>query len=161
MNKKIYYYNFKPLNAWLVFNVIITLLIGSCLFCGSNIWYYPQVPVLIGVVIFSWIMWWYKYIHPQIMAVITDESIKIDHNNPLKWKDIAYAEECEVYCFFKPHKVIALVPHDGIDYKYNWMQKNNPFPAFSIPLYNLLSPQDEAELTALIDKKIGLKKLKQ
>ena len=157
MNQKIYYYNFKPLNAWLVFNILITLLIGLCFFCGARIWFYPQMFVLVGVVIFSWIMWWYKYIHPQIMAVVTDESIKIDHNNPLKWEDIAYAEEQDVYCCFKMRKVLALVPHDDINYQYNWMQKHNPFPAFSIPLYGLLSPQDEAELTALIDKKIGIK----
>lgn len=160
MRQKIYYYNFKPLNAWLVFNILITLLIGSCFVCGTRVWLYPQMYVLCGVVLFSWAVWYYKYIHPQIMAVITDESIKIDHNNPLKWEDIAYAEERDVYCFFKPHRVIALVPHDDIDYKYNLMQKHNPFPAFAIPLYGLLSPQDEAELIALIDKKIGLKHLK-
>lgn len=160
MNQKIYYYNFKPLNAWLVFNLVITLLVGSCIFCGANIWLYSQIFVLIGVVLFSWIMWWYKYIHPQIMAVVTDESIKIDHTNPLKWEDVAYAEERDVYCFFKMHRIIALIPHDDIDYKYNWLQLHNPFPAFSIPLYGLLTPKDESELTALVDKKIGLKRIK-
>ncbi|MBR1825699.1 MAG: hypothetical protein IJ770_03835 [Alphaproteobacteria bacterium] len=158
MNKT-YYYNFKPLNAWLCFNILITLLIGSCFLCGARIWLYPQMYVLVGAVLFSWGVWYYKYVRPQVMAIITDESIKIDHNNPLKWSDIAYAEEREVYCCFKMRKIIALIPHDGIDYKYNWLQKHNAgFTAFSIPLYGLLSKQDEAELTALIDKKIGLRR---
>ncbi|MBQ9271276.1 MAG: hypothetical protein IJ218_03325 [Alphaproteobacteria bacterium] len=158
---KIYYYNFKALNAWLVFNLLLTLLICSCFLCGTRIWLYPQMYVIIGVVLFSWCTWYYKYMYPQIMAVVTDDSIKIDHTNPLKWSDIAYAEEREVYCCFKMRKIIVIVPRDDIDYQYNWLQKHNAgFTAFSIPLYGLLSKHDEQELAELIDRKIGLKKLR-
>ena len=158
---KIYYYNFKPLNAWLIFNLLITFSIGLCFFCDAQIRLYPQMYVLFGVVLFSWSIWYYKYIHPQIMAVVTAESIKIDHNNPLKWSDIAYAEERKVFCCFKMRKIIVLVPHDNIDYQYNWLQKHNAgFTAFSIPLYGLLSAQDEQELTELVSRKIGLRKAK-
>lgn len=161
MNPKIYYYKFKPFNAWLLFNIIITLLLCLCSKYYPQMWYYPQTSVLVGVILFSWVTWYYKYIHPQTMAVVTDEDITIDHNDPLRWEDIAYAEEREVYCCFKMRKIIVLVPRDDINYNYNWLQKHNAgFTPFSIPLYGLLTPQDEAELTALIDKKIGLRKLK-
>ena len=103
-----FYYNFKPLNLWLLFNIAITLLVGSCFLCGWRILLYPQMWIIIGSVIFSWGVWYYKYIHPQTMAVITDESIKIDHTNPIKWKDIDHAEENDVYCCLRKHRVLAL-----------------------------------------------------
>jgi hypothetical protein len=126
--------------------------------CGWRILLYPQMWIIFGCVFFSWGVWYYKYIHPQTMAVITDESIKIDHTNPIKWKDIAYAEENDVYCCFKKHRVLALIPKENIDYRYNWLQKHNPFPPFSIPLYGLLKKEDEEELVSLVLKKVKLKK---
>lgn len=159
MNKK-FYYNFKPLNAWLIFNLIITLLVGSCFMCGWQVLFWPQMQVLIGTVLFSWGTWYYKYIYPQIMAVVTDESIKIDHTNPLKWQDIDYAQEQDVFCCFRKYRVLALIPKKDISYKYIWWQKYNCFPAFSIPLYGLLTKEDEKELMSLIAKKVKLKHFK-
>ena len=94
------------------------------------------------------------------MAVITDKDITIDHNAPLAWKDIAYAEETIVKCCGKNRKVLSLVARDGIDYKYNWLQNHNPFPAFSIPLYGIISKEDEEKITKIIDKKVGIKSAK-
>lgn len=159
--KKTFYYNFKPLNLLLLFNTGITLLVGSCFWCGWRILLYPQMWIIIGSVIFSWGVWYYKYIHPQTMAVITDESIKIDHTNPIKWKDIDHAEEKDVYCCFKKHRVLALIPKENIDYRYNWLQKHNPFPEFSIPLYGLLIPEDEKEITNIVSQKVKLISLKR
>lgn len=155
MEKKIYY-NFKPLNLWLLFNIVITLLVVSCAFCGRGIWAYPQTWVILGTVVFSWAVWYYKYIHPQTMAVVTDESIKIDHSNPLKWQDIDHAEERDVNCCFTPHRVLALIPKKNIDYKYNWLQKHNPFPEFSIPLYGLLTAEDEKEIVKIVAAKVKI-----
>lgn len=161
MNKKIFYYNFKPFNAWLVFNILLTLAIILCFLSCNKVYLYFQMYVIAGVTLFSWIAWYYKYIHPQIMAIITEEYIKLDHTNPLKWSDIAYAEERDVYCCCKTRRIIVLVPHDGINYKYNWLQKHNAwFTPFSIPLYGLLSKEDETEISTIIDKKIGIRRLK-
>lgn len=157
--QKIIYYNFKWFNAWFIFNLILTLLIVSCLFC-PRIMFYSQMYVIIGVVIFSWLMWAYKYLYPQKMAIITDESIKIDHTAPLKWGDVIAAEEREIFCCFKKRKIIVLIPRKGLDYPYNWLQKHNPgFTAFSVPLYGLLSPQDEAEIRKIIEQHVKIKPL--
>ena len=160
MAEKIIYYSFKRCNAWLIFNLIFSLLIGACFVCCPHICFYPQMYILVGVVIFSWIMWGYKYIYPQKMAVITDESIKIDHTAPLKWADFAAAEEREIYCCFQKRKIVVLLPKENLDYPYNWVQKHNPgFTAFSIPLYGLLSPEDEKEIITTIEKHIKIKLL--
>lgn len=157
--QKIIYYNFKWFNAWFIFNIALTLLVLSCLFC-PQIMFYKQMYVIIGAVVFSWLVWAYKYLYPQKMAIITDESIKIDHSAPLKWADIVAAEEREIYCCFKKRKIIVLLPRDNLDYKYSWLQKHNPgFTAFSIPLYGLLSPRDEAEIRKIIEQHIKIKSL--
>ena len=159
MQTKIYYYNFKTNYAWLIFNIIFTLLmVYGFLYCQMEI--YTQSYVLLGVLVFSWGVWWYKYVHKQVMVVVNDESIKIDHTQPLKWKDVAKAEERIVQCCGRK-KVIVLIAKEGIDYKYNFLQKHNAdFTPFSIPLYGILTPEDEKELTELVAKKVKLTKLK-
>ena len=156
MNKT-FYYNFKAFNLWLLFNIIITVLTGLCFIEGWQIILYPQMWTIIGSVIFSWAMWYYKYVHPQTMAVINDESIKIDHTAPLKWKDISHAKEVDVWCFFRKRHVLSLVPKKNIKYQYNWLQRHNPFPPFSIPLYGLMTPKDEKEIVKSVAKKVKLK----
>ena len=158
--KEVIYYKFKKgigAYLWLVFDIAAL----AFLFCG--IWHYPYCAswwqcILLFVIFGAHLgLWFYKYATDNEMAVITDDSIKIDHNNPLKWDDVAYAEEIMVDCCGLK-KVISLVPHDGIDYKYNWLQRHNAgFTAFSIPLYGIISPEDEEKITKIIEKKIGLK----
>ena len=105
--------------------------------------------------------WLYKYVAENEMAVITDKDIKIDHNNPIAWKDIAYAEEKTVRCCGENRKILSLVPHDGVDYKYSWLQLHNAgFTAFSIPLYGIISKEDEEKIIKIIDKKVGIKSSK-
>lgn len=154
---RIFYYNFKPINAFLLFNIVFTAIVASCFMCGWKILYLPQMWVLIGTVLFAWGIWYYKYIHPQIMAVVTNESIKIDHTQPLKWQDISHAEIKEITCWCKKYRVLSLVPKEGIDYKYVWLQKHNPFPPFSIPLYGLMTKSDEEEISAIVAKKVMIK----
>ena len=90
--------------------------------------------------------------------MITPESIKIDHCNPLNWKDIRFAEERIVHCMGMRRKVIVLVPVDNLDYKYNFLQKHNgEFTPFSIPLYGILSKDDEDKIRNIVAKKVPLK----
>ena len=66
-----------------------------------------------------------------------------------------------VRCCGKLRKVIVLIPHDNIDYKYNFLQRHNgEFTPFSIPLYGILSKEDEEKMVNLIARKVGLKTIK-
>ena len=116
--------------------------------------------VLWGTLAFSCAVWSWKYLHKQRLALITDESIAIDHCQPLAWNDIDYAEERVVRCCFRKLKIIVLIPKSGLDYQYNFLQRHNgDFTAFSIPLYEIITKTDAEEITALIAKKVKLTRL--
>jgi hypothetical protein len=155
-NEKIFYYKFEPINAWFVFNtaLLIVLLYGSfrCPFLLS--WW--QTQVLWDGAVFSVLAWGYKYLLKHRAAVIDDEAVTIDHCRPLPWADIRAAEEKTVKCGLRKYRVIVLEPKEGIDYRYNFLQKHNcRFSPFSIPLYGILSDEDIAEIKRLISEKVG------
>ena len=76
------------------------------------------------------------------------------------WKDIEIAEERMVTCCGKKRRVIVLIPKKGIDYKYNFLQKHNgDFTPFCLPLYGLLTPEDEEKVFRIVTHKVGLKAL--
>lgn len=158
MHSKIYYYQFKRLNCWLLFNI---LLVAKAVYCAIKhpvVFAYPQSYVLLACIFVSVAAWCYKYLLRHPVALVTSESIKIDHCQPLKWKDIESTEEKVVYCGFKKMPVLVLNPKKNIDYKYNFLQKHNSgFTAFSIPLYDVMTPEDKDELVDFIHKKIDEK----
>ena len=161
--KEIIYYRFKKgfwAWVWLAFDLVVLAGLFKCLCCPISYLYTWQILTLMIIIGAHLGVWLYKYAAENEMAVINDNDIKIDHNNPVAWKDIAYAEEKMVRCCGKDRKVLSLVPHDGIDYKYNWLQNHNPFPAFSIPLYGIISKEAEAEIIKIVDKKVGIKSAK-
>lgn len=157
---QVFYYHFKPLNGWLVLNIVLLAMLGYCLAkCPCLLWWW-QSQVLIGTFLFSVAVWGYKYLCRHTMAVIDDKSITIDHCRPLLWKDVESAEERLVRCGFRKLKVIVLIPKQGIDYKYNFLQKHNgDFTPFSVPLYGILTVEDEAKITKVIAKKVKIKPL--
>ena len=163
MNEVIYY-KFKKgfwCWLWLIFDVAALALLFKCLCCPVRL-YTWQILALLIVVAAHLGVWLYKFAADNEMAVISDKDIKIDHNNPIAWKDIAYAEEKMVRCCGKDRKILSLVPHDGIDYKYSWLQLHNAgFTAFSIPLYGIISKEDEEKIIKIIEKKVGIKTLKE
>jgi len=152
---KIYYYRFKRLNCWLLFNL---LLIAKAVYCAIKcpiVFAYPQSYVILGCIFVSVAAWCFKYMLKHPMAYVNEESIKIDHCNPLKWEDVESTEEKDVYCGFKHMPVLVLNPKKGIDYKYNFLQKHNSgFTAFSIPLYDIVDPNDRDELVKFIKQKV-------
>ena len=158
MEEKVFYYKFNKLNSWLCFNIAYFIVILHCVICCPRLLLWPQTQVFVGAFVFSVFAWCYKYVIKHKCAVITAESIKIDHTQPLKWQDIESAEIRYVWCCFKKRKILVLTPKPDIDYKYNFLQKhNNPFTPFSIPLYGILSLADEQELTAIVITKVGVK----
>ncbi len=159
MNKT-FYYRFNPLNAWLIFNCALAITFIWGLFHCPCLLYWMQTQILLGVLVFSFLAWGWKYLIKHKMAVVTDEDITIDHCAPLKWTDIKFAEEKFARCGWCKYKIIALVPKEGIDYKYNFLQKHNgEFTAFSIPLYNIITKEDAEEIRKIIENKVTLKKM--
>ncbi len=156
------YYSFKKNYWWLTLNLLLLALLGWCLIQNPAfiVWWQYQLLVLVAII---WLfLWIYKYLMSIPMAVYDDKTIKIDHNNPIAWKDIKCAEERLVDCCGKKRKVIILVPKDGIEYDYNWLQKNNcGFTAFSLPLYGILTTDDEEKIRNVVACKVGLKRLEE
>lgn len=158
--QEIIYYHFKKNYVWLILNVLALALLGSCLFKSLSYACWWEFQVLFALLVFSLLIWVYKYAMKQPMAVITDETIKIDHTNPIAWKDIESAEERMVKCCGKERRVIVLLPKKNIDYKYNFLQKHNgDFTAFCLPLYGILTPEDEEKVFRIVADKVGLKAL--
>ncbi len=154
------YYHFKKNYIWLMLNVMALVLIASCLLKSLSYACWWEFQVLTGLFIFTLLIWIYKYAIKQPMAVITDETIKIDHSNPIAWKDIELAEERMVKCCGKERRVIVLLPKKGLDYKYSFLQKHNgEFTPFCLPLYGILTPEDEEKVFRIVAEKVGLKAL--
>lgn len=152
---KVFYYKFDWLNAWFVLNAVLLIMIAHCFYCCPCLIYWWQTQVIIGTVLFSVLVWCWKYVFKHKMAVVTDDDITIDCCKPLKWKDIASAEQKDVRCWFKNYKVIVLNPKTDIKYQYNFLQKHNcGFTPFSIPLYGIVSEQDIDELKKIIKEKV-------
>ena len=162
--KEVIYYKFKKgfwCYAWLILDLVALGVLFKCFWCMAPHYYMAEILILMVVFGIHLGIWLYKFAADNEMAVITDKDIKIDNNNPIEWKNIAYAEEKTVKCCGKERKILSLVPHDGIDYKYNWLQLHNAgFTAFSIPLYGIISKEDEEKIVKIVDKKVGIKSAK-
>ncbi len=151
-----FYYHFKKNYVWLALNFLFLGLVCSCLFCYPAIIYWHQTWVLLGTAVFSFVLWGIKYLVKHRVALVDSTSIKIDHNKPLRWKDIAAAEYRTVRCCFRDLPVIALHPKEGLNYPYNLLQEycaGTDFTAFSIPLY-ALTPEEKDEIIGIISKKV-------
>lgn len=94
-NKPLYalfYYDRRKLKLLLAFNLIV---LAALVVFGKNI-FYPQIPAGLLVILlwfFSTLASAHVCFFPQKLAIVTDEEIKIDDNAPLKWKNIAEANE--------------------------------------------------------------------
>lgn len=158
--QKTFYYHFKKNWLWLGLNLIFLGGMLSCCFKHPAFWVWWEAKTLTILLLLLLALWIYLFLMKHKMAVIDDESIKIDHNKPLKWADVAFAEERIVRCCGSKRRVIVLIPKEDLKYDYNFLQKHNgEFTPFSIPLYGILDPEDEVELTKIVALKTGLKRL--
>lgn len=150
-DKKVFYYHFSKLNGWTFLNAILTLclplyFISGCVGCfGYGI--VIAIPVL-------WILWVMYYVVKHPAVVVDANGIKIDHCDMLPWDAIAGVREETVRCGFKKRRVLVLVPKEGVDYRYNFLQKHNPFPPFSIPLYGILIADDEKAIVEIVNERV-------
>ena len=160
--QKIFYYTFRKFNLHLVLTFLITLSVLCALKCCPRIFLWWPVIAFCFALALCWITWILLYVVKHKMLVITNKNIKIDHCEPLAWKDIDHAEIRFVrYCLCKK-PIIALVPKKKIKYNYNLLQKQLmkrgcDFPPFSIPLYEIVSPYDAIEIYNIIAEKTKFK----
>lgn len=150
MISKKFYYRFKHIDCVLIFAGLDFVLL-----CCLGL----KHPLLWTLFIGTIALWVYKNFFPQTAVIITDDFIKIDKSDPLSWKDVKSAEFKEVRLFFKDKKILSLIPKKNIHYNYSLLQKNNCyFGPFPIPLYGILTHEDEEEIIRLVQKKVKIKK---
>lgn len=103
-------------------------------------------------------LWVYKNLWRQKAVVITDNDIKIDHTNLLPWKDIQNAEIQTVLLCGGEMNILSLIPKKNIQYHYNYLQRHNgAFGTFPVPLYGILTPDDEREIIQIVKKHVKIK----
>lgn len=146
MKQKIFYYHFKRNDNSLWAMIIAFVLLALTCFSSPLMW---------GVFLIAALIWGYKHVYKLPAVVITDKNIKIDHSTPVAWKDIKTAKIQSGHMCGKDYKILSLIPKKGITYHYNWLQKHNSiFGPFPIPMYGVLTPQDEKEIMRLVKAKV-------
>ena len=114
--KKSFYYQFKKVDS-----ILFVLLLELIFVCFLGL----ACPALWVVFILTACVWGYKNFVKHAGVVITDQCIKVDYSNPIEWKDLQYAEIRTVRLCGKDKKILSLIPKEGIQYKYSFLQKNN------------------------------------
>ena len=155
---KVFYYHFKTNWIWLGLTLLLLAFMLHCMFCYPILIYWWQSWTLLGVGLYSLILWGIKYLCRHQMAIIDDKRIKIDHCRPLPWRKVAFAEFKIARCCFQKLPIIVLRPKKPLRYRYNLLQKwcaHSDFTPFSIALY-ALTPNDAKRITALIAQKTTL-----
>lgn len=115
-------------------------------------------PFILFLFFITGALWGYKTLVKHVAVEITDEYVKIDKSEPLYFKNIKSAEIKEVRLCGKNKKILSLTPKKNIKYNYSYLQLNNcDFGPFPIPLYGILTKEDEKEIVELISKKVKMK----
>lgn len=156
-----FYYDYRQLVVLLIVYSLITIFIYIVAVSLYQVNFYNSW-VLLGLQIITEIFSllalasiFFVVIFPQKLAVVNKDGIKIDHNQLLRWQDIAVAEE-KYTSYISRRPFMALHLKEGALNKYNltFMQKlckNNIFTPFSIPMY-AMRPEDAAHIRELIKK---------
>lgn len=150
-----FYYDKKQLYLLTIINItlLVTVVILSNTISNS-LWWCSIVSVIcllsVSASLFVTLM-------PQRLASISEIGLKIDHNELLKWEDIATAEKIKPSRFSK-RKIIVFKLKDNISYPLTFMQKisaNSPYGAFSIPLY-AMTKEDCEKIEQEIEKYVKI-----
>ncbi len=145
-NAETFYYSQQALIALTLLYAIIAILVyilaNGLERCGC-LSFYPTLFISLCITVFLTLCALgsavFVMIYPPKVAVVTNKSIKIDHNVPLLWEDVELAEE-KYSCQLTRRPLIALHLKQGVTYPLTFMQKlckHNVFTPFSIPLYAL------------------------
>lgn len=163
IKETIFYYDRRQLIILSVLYAMITVfiyMIAVCLlqacFYGSWLLLGLQIATeIIGLLALGSAL--FVTFFPQKLAVVNKDGIKIDHNQLLKWHDIAVAEE-KYTSYINRRPFMALHLKEGAleQYRLTFMQKlckNNIFTPFSIPMY-AMRPEDAAHIREMIKKQV-------
>lgn len=146
-----FYYSRRKIGLYLLLN--FGLLALAALFTWSifpdytPIYLYALIACAISL--FSTLI---VFIFPMPLAVLDDNQIKIDHNNPLRWSQIKRLEEQDVECLGVNRSILKIIPTSLPNYKKSLMQKitdSSRFGMFSIPLY-AMDEKSAKRITKLI-----------
>ena len=156
MSKSItFYYSRRKLGIYLLLNLVLLALAGLftwIIFPDYSLVYgYALITCVISLLA-SLIV----FIFPMKLAVLNDESIKIDHNEPLLWSQIKTIEKEGVVCFGVDRSIIKLIPTKLSNYHKSLMQRitdSSRFGMFSIPLY-AMDKKSAQEITKLIEEHV-------
>ncbi len=136
-NVQTFYYSRKKLGLYLLFNLLLLAL--AVIFTLTVFPEYPAVYYFaIGSCLLSVIGALTVFILPLPLAIITEESIKIDRASPLPWKSIHSIRKVQIGRGLFKKTIIRLSPRSLSNYHLNLMQKisaKSQFGSFSIPLY--------------------------
>ena len=158
MEKQIFYYSRQKLGCYLLFNIglmLLALLFTWTIFPNYKpIFYFALIACNISI-LSSLIAFLARF----SVATITDEGLKIDHNQPLKWSQIQKIEKVTTGEWYYAKDFLKITPKNIKDYKMGFMQKlseKSPFGAFSVPLY-AMSKKDAKKVEKLIKMHLSQK----
>ena len=155
-NKQIFYYSRRKLGYYLLYN--LGLLALALLFTWSifpkyePVYYFALITCCISIL--SALL---AFLIRFAVITITDEGIKIDHNQPLKWSQIKKVEKTSTDDCFFAKEFLKITPQKIADYKMSFTQKiskHTHFGAFSIPLY-AMDEKDAQKIEKLIKEHIS------
>lgn len=158
-----FYYDKRQLLVLLIIYAIFALFISMTTKCLALNNFYNLTSLAVMQIITEIICLlalaatFFVIIFPQKLAVVNKEGIKIDHNELLRWSDIALAEERYTsYISRRPFMALHLKEGALSKYRLTFMQKlcrHNIFTPFSIPMY-AMRPEDAAQIRELLKKQV-------
>ncbi len=138
---KKFYYSRKKLGLYLLFNLLLLTL--AILF---TLTVFPDYPVVyyfaIGSCLLSVMGALTVFLLPLPLAVISEDSIKIDRAEPLPWTSVRSIRKVRLGTGIFSKSILRLTPRSLGSYHLNLMQKisaKSEFGSFSIPLYAMNS----------------------
>ena len=142
-SKQAFYYSRRKLGMYLLFN--LGLLALAILFTWSIFPDYPPVYYFaLTTCSLSILSSLFVFLVPLPLALIDNQSIKIDRNQPLLWSQIKKVEKVELRHLGFSRQILRITPQKIDDYHMGIMQKivgHSQYGSFSIPLYAM---QDDA-----------------
>ena len=154
--KQTFYYSRRKLGYYLLFNLGLMLL--ALLFTWSIFPKYELVYnfalITCCISILSALL---AFLIKFAAITITDEGIKIDHNNLLKWSQIKKIEKINMDEYLFAKEFLKITPQKINHYKMSFMQilnRHSRFGPFSVPLY-AMEEKDAKKVEKLIKEHIS------
>ena len=151
----IFYYSRRKLGLYLLLNLFLLALAGLftwLIFPNYSLVYGYALIACILSLLASLIV----FVFPMKLAVLDDERIKIDHNEPLLWSQIKKIEKDGAVCCGVNRAILRIVPQKLTNYHKSLMQKitdSSRFGMFSIPLY-AMDEKAAIKITRLIEERV-------